>query len=345
MRRTWGLALATLAVLLFLIATPVRAFEGGIPDGQVVFGEDFTLESGEVLDGDLVVFGGDVTLEEGSEVDGNVVVWGGETQVAGLVDGDLVVFGGDVTLAATAVVDGNLATMGGEVHREEGAVVRGQEVTAGRGTWSAPVVIPIPGFRRTIPLPAGSVPWGNGAAGLALRVFLRGARLLLMVLLMAGLSGLAVVLWPAAATRVGQAATRAPLPSLGVGLLTVVVAFVVVLGLAVTLCLLPVSFLVALAGAGTAIFGWTSLGIIVGERVLAATTPRTVSPFWSAALGGGLLTLLSGLLDLIPCVGWMGGFLVACVGIGAVVLTRFGTVEYLAALSAGPPQGQEEPEQ
>lgn len=57
-----------------------------------------------------------------------------------------------------------------------------------------------------------------------------------------------------------------------------------------------------------------------------ALTSRTVSPFWTAALGAGLLTLLLELLGLIPWVGWVGGFLFTCAALGAVVLTRFGTV-------------------
>jgi hypothetical protein len=41
-----------------------------------------------------------------------------------------------------------------------------------------------------------------------------------------------------------------------------------------------------------------------------------------------LLTLINELLGLIPCAGWAIGFLLKCVALGAVVLTRFGTVEY-----------------
>jgi len=333
MRGLRAIAVFVLTVLV-LIPAPALAFGGTVHDGQVVFGEDFTLPAGEVLDGDLVVFGGDVTLETESQVNGNVVIWGGQVEVDGTIRGDLAVFGGDVHLAESAVVEGNLATMGGQVRREEGAQVRGQEVTAPQGVWSFPVVIPFTGFSRTVPIPGGPQFWRDSLSRLAFRVFFKGVRLVLMVLLMAGLSGLAVVLWPKPAIRVGKTVVEAPLPSLGVGLLTTVVAVIVVLGLAVTICLSPVALLAALAAGVAAVFGWTSLGVIVGERVLAGLTSRTVNPFWSAALGGALITLLSGLLDLIPCVGWMGGFLVAAIGMGAVVLTRFGTMDYPLASPA-----------
>ncbi|HEY77374.1 MAG TPA: polymer-forming cytoskeletal protein [Thermoflexia bacterium] len=328
-----------LVLLLASIPAPALAFGGRIPDGQVIFGEDFTLAAGEVLDGDLVVFGGNVTLEGGSEVVGDVVVWGGEVEVNGTVDGNLAALGGDVYLGASALITGDLVTMGGEIQREEGAQVEGQEVTAAGGGWAFPVIIPLPGGARRIPIPSGPFAHWNGFSGLLLRLLFRGVRLVLLVLLMAGLSGLVVVLWPQPATRVGETALQAMLPSLGVGLLTVIVAAIVVLGLMATICLSPVAFLVVLAAGVAGLFGWTAIGVLIGERVLPALTNQPVNPFWSAALGGALLTFITELLDLIPCIGWIGGFLVACVGIGAVVLTRFGTVAYPASPAAATEEG------
>ena len=61
--------LFTLALLLALILLPTSAVyargnSGGLLDGRVIFGDNFTLESGDTLNGDLVVFGGNVTVEE-----------------------------------------------------------------------------------------------------------------------------------------------------------------------------------------------------------------------------------------------------------------------------------------
>ncbi|MBC8262887.1 MAG: polymer-forming cytoskeletal protein, partial [Anaerolineales bacterium] len=114
-----------LGLLLAFSATPVFADGDG---GRVIFGDSFTLESGERMDGDLVVLGGSVVLETGSRVDANVVVMGGSAMVAGEVEGDVVVFGGNVVLRSTAVVDGDLVTIGGNVQRAAGAVVGGNEV-------------------------------------------------------------------------------------------------------------------------------------------------------------------------------------------------------------------------
>ena len=57
-------ALILLAMLL-LPAAPAYALNHPL-DGRVVIGQDFTLKSGDTLDGDLVVIGGEVAIENGS---------------------------------------------------------------------------------------------------------------------------------------------------------------------------------------------------------------------------------------------------------------------------------------
>jgi len=320
-----------LMAILLAVAPPALAFDGGMPDGQVVFGEDFTLPAGETLEGDLVVFGGDVTLEDGSTVEGDVVVWGGSVEVAGTVEGDMVAFGGDVHLLETATVYGDLATMGGAVEREEGAEVRGERIT---GPWAD-------GWQFWPMLPTvinARFPIHRGPAALGIRLFVGGLRSVLTIVLMAGLAGLVAVLWPHAAVRVGRTGIQAFIPSLGVGLLTMIVAAIACLGLTVTICLSPVVPLLAIGTAIATIFGWAALGILIGERILGA---HRASPFWGGALGSGLLTLLSA----IPCLGWMVGLLGACVGLGAVVLTRFGTVDYPYPMAPPPLPPESEAEE
>ena len=89
-------ALPILILLLWPIA-PVYAFTGNL-DGRVVFGQSFTLQSGQTLDGDLVVFGGEATIEENATVKGNVVIIGGSLTMNGSATGDAVVIGGLMTM-------------------------------------------------------------------------------------------------------------------------------------------------------------------------------------------------------------------------------------------------------
>ncbi|MEN6482120.1 MAG: hypothetical protein ABFD29_08090, partial [Anaerolineaceae bacterium] len=41
-----------------------------------------------------------------------------------------------------------------------------------------------------------------------------------------------------------------------------------------------------------------------------------------------ILTIIARLVAMIPCVGWLFGFVLAMIGLGAVVLTRFGVKNY-----------------
>jgi hypothetical protein len=85
-----------------------------------------TLETGQVLSGDLVVIGGSATTQPGTPVLGGVALIGGLLDIAGEVDDDIFALGGIVTLAPTAVIHGDLITIGAVVHRGEGARVEGQ---------------------------------------------------------------------------------------------------------------------------------------------------------------------------------------------------------------------------
>ena len=82
----------TLLTFLSLFMLPTRAAyaQGPGPDGgRVIFGNDYTLESGDTYFGDIVVFGGNVTIEEEAELKGNLIVFGGTAVSDGEVGGDV----------------------------------------------------------------------------------------------------------------------------------------------------------------------------------------------------------------------------------------------------------------
>ncbi len=298
-----------LALVLVFSATPVFADGDG---GRVIFGESFTLESGEEMGGDLVVLGGSVVLESRSRVNGNVVVMGGSARVAGEVEGDVVTFGGDVVLRSTAVVGGDLVTLGGNFQREEGAIVRGQEVGGleFRGLprfWT---------FPTRFSLSTGVDRWTSFVLDVFKAIFL--------ALALAALGLLVILFWPKQTKVVGQAILDAPLPSGGVGLLTAIVAVALMVLLAITICLSPIALLLGVALLAAGIFGWAAVGLLVGRRLLEAFKVKVITPLMAVAVG----ILLLSLLGAIPCLGLLVAIVAFCVGLGAVVLTRFGTQTY-----------------
>ena len=51
-------------------------------------------------------------------------------------------------------------------------------------------------------------------------------------------------------------------------------------------------------------------------------------PVLAGGLGTLVVSLVLGGIGFIPCVGWLGYFVVGLIGLGAVLLTRFGSRPY-----------------
>src|SRR5688572_16556024 len=128
MRKT--LKFFTLFILFALLLLPTRSAQaqGPNPDGeeQVIFGSNYTLESGDTFEGDLVVFGGNVTIEEDAILNGNLVVFGGTIKSNGEIKGDLVIVGGQANLEESALVAGDAVTIGSQLEQAEGAKIEGE---------------------------------------------------------------------------------------------------------------------------------------------------------------------------------------------------------------------------
>ena len=317
-----------IVVALFIsltLALPV--FAQGDDEGKVVFGGTFTLEAGDTLNGDLVVFGGEATLEEDSLVRGDVAILGGTATVGGQVDGDVVILGGTLALERTADVRGQLVRIGAEVERQEGAKVRGGETIAPlgfsfRGPWS-----PIRGWQRV-----GPSDWLSDSGRIMLQIVWGVVKAIGRAVVLAVLGLLIVVLWPEPSQRVGSTVVAEPLPSLGVGLLSLVAAFSVGLVLLIAACS---GLLVWLAAAIAWIFGWTAVGLMVGQRVLAAFNVKHTPPL-ATIVGVALISLVSA----FPCLGTLLSLIVGSAGVGAVVLTRARSRPY-PPLPAVPVQPEE----
>lgn len=327
------LALIVLGGLVLPLA-PVAA-AGELPDdGVVIWNEDYTLSEDETLDGDLVIFNGDASLEAGSRVSGNVVVWNGSADVAGDVRGDLIVSSGDIQLEGEAHVAGDVVcTWNCDIERGEGTRVDGQII-------EGPFIrgIPFsqfaePGMIIQIP-PSDPDPfWLSGPEQL-LRWMLRVVRRVVTVLVVAAIGGLVALIWPEATDRVGHAVFESPGASLGIGVLTVFAGAALITALAITICLSPAAILLALALSAAGLLGWIGVGARVGRRLLRALKAGRVPPLLSAGLGTLIITLVTVGLSTAFCLsplGWLLTFLIGCFGLGAVVLTRFGTMRYVPA--------------
>ena len=310
-------------VLLAALLWPQAALAQGGQGDKFVFGGTYTLAAGEELDGSLYVVGGIATLENGSHVTGDVLIAGGTLQSNGQIDGDVLAAGGLVDLGEYAVVGGDVSSLGAQVLITDGAHIEGTQRNLAQG----PIQFNLPGGVTPPRIEVLVNPVWN---------FLS---FFFTAFLWAVLAILVALFLPRQVERTSQAVVTQPLISGGLGLLTMVVVPLLLVVIAITLIGIPISlmgaFLLAIAWA----FGMIAVGAEVGKRLA-----QVLKQEWAFAVAAGLGTFIlvvvvNGFDSLIPCIGWLARLLVAMVGIGAVLLTRFGTQVYQPSLPPPAPQG------
>lgn len=310
--------LAITLTLILVFALPATALAKNSLDDKVVFGTSFTLEYGEVLDGDLVVIGGTALLEEQSRVNGDVVILGGTLQAKGTIVGEVVAFGGFIELDDPAEVYGNVTVLGARLDKEIGAEIGGNVVES----TSEPFTFNIPASEHFERFNFGFSP----AMNILWFIF--------RLLLWSAVAVLVVMFLPDHAERTASSAVKQPFIAGGLGLLTILIYPVFLIVLTITIIMIPLSLLGALLLAIAWIFGLISLGLEVGKRI-----SKMVSKDWPPAVSAGvgtffLMLVLNGVDDLVLCVGWMLPLVIGALGLGSVMLTRFGSQNYPTLVGA-----------
>ncbi len=320
--------IAFLLAVALALAAPPAAFAAGPQDGQVIFGGTFTLGTGETVDGDLLVVGGVVTLEQGSAVHGDTVLFGGTIAADGEIDGSLAAMGGTVSIGPHAVIHGDVARFGAVVSIDEAATIDGQ-VFSERSLNIPPIDLQF--ARPTFTL------WSR-----TFSPFFAVLWLLARVLLLAALAVVVVMFWPEPTRRVALAMVEQPLPSGAIGVLTLLVAPALLVALIFTICLIPVSAVGFVIFGVAVVFGLVALGLELGQRI-ALMFRWELHPAAAAGIGTLVLGILLGGLSEIPCIGllgFLGVVAVASLGLGGVVLTRFGSRVYAPPGTAIVPAGK-----
>ncbi len=312
--RRWGV-IASCALLLILGLTPMRAVA---QSGQSTVIHDLrVLQDGERIHEDLVILGGTLRADQGSQVHGNIVVMGGEADIAGLVQGDIVGFGGTVQLGPTAEITGDVVVLGTlRWHPEavvHGNIVEGLAATARleglSNHWlSRSTTLP----RRVTALPEVS---RRAPVGL-----FRALRALVVMLGLALIAALAASALPRNLINTTEAMLRAAPLSLGIGLLTLLLAAFLV-PLLVIICIgIPVALALALALLGAMLLAWVAAGRIVGHALLRLLRTEPDVLLLETVVGTLLITLVA----QIPCIGSLSVLVLGSWGLGGVMLSRAG---------------------
>lgn len=293
-----------------------------VPGFKLVLGSNYTLQEGAVLDMNLAVLGGNALLQDSSIVRGSVILLGGNLTANGTIEGDLIALGGNADLGSSAVVQGDVQLIGGNLKRNPGAIVQGtvQQGPEINGYLPFNFRFGSNGFEMD-PITKLRVPTFQNPILDMLWLFARA-------FIWAVVAVLTALFLAAPISRVGEAAVRQPLPSGGIGCLTLIVVPVVLVLLAITLICIPVSLLGAFLLVIAWAYGIVSLGTEVGKKLGQLFHQEWAVPL-SAGLGTFLLTLVvNGIGQFVPCFGWVVPLLVGTLATGAVLITRFGSRHY-----------------
>ncbi len=256
-------------------------------------------------------------MSKNSTVSGDTALFGGTLDADGTIEGNLTIVGGVVKLAANGIVKKDVFTIGGTLDRAAGSQILGNVDSFG----SAPFSLDIPN------MPIGpNVPVITGYPS-PVSFLWQVLSFVASLILSAALAMLIALLWAKPTQRVANAIRNNPVGTGGFGCLTLIVAPGLLILVAITIILSPLSVLGMLLLFAAVIFGWTAINLEVGNRLA-----RLFKVDWSAPVAAGIGALVFNLVVFgfayIPCLGWTLSVVVLLFALGGVLVTRFGSHEY-----------------
>lgn len=339
MKKIIGIIIAVI-FLVSLITGTAYASNSDAPklDDQIIFNETYILEENTVLNGNLVAINSIVIVKENAIITGDIVLIGSSININAEVNGSLIAFGGVVNLFENTIIHGDLVTPGSETFRAEGAEVYGQLMTSElKDLKDSAKIDDIEALLDAIDVPAqpdrinpiNTVFTQNSILNPIARVLW----IIFSSFIVSVASVFVVLVFRKRTKVISQTIKDNPLESGGFGLVTLIVIFpilTVIFGiLAITIILLPVSLLVFIIMALVGFIGWVMSCIEIGRMVVSAIK-RDWSDEVIAGIGTFIMTFVIMGINLIfwDIVGWMIGMVVTALGVGALLLTRFGSKAY-----------------
>ena len=270
------------------------------------------IPAGQHVAGNVATIAQDIRVD--GTVDGDVTSWNGAITIAGRVGGDVVSYGGAVTVLQTGQVAGHILASAGMLHQSPGAVVAGQKISGGAGEALASLFDLLNPTSPSSPDDA----LGHALFGVALAVLLTAFCLLY------------TAFWPGRVALAGNTLWHLPGRALTVGLLTTLALALALLPLAGLLVasVVGVPLLLALLALALALYVY---GLVVLTRMLSARGAMPTNGGRMVACTLALVLLIALVVALAPLWGLTLFFLVASPGLGAVVLSRGGMAQPVAA--------------
>lgn len=256
------------------------------------FGSRVVVETNEVACNDLTSFGGTVAID--GILRGKILAFGSNVVVTGTVYGNIYVYGGKITLQSGSHVHGNIYIYGGQSNKDQNSQLDGSIID--RTGRVDDLLISNRGF---------SFPFWSILTWVALGMLLTS-------------------LLPEHVMLVRTTAVHQTQRSFIIGLLSILLApLVMVVSIALILSI-PLAIIVALGLIAAWALGTVAIGWLIGDHILRRVAPDRNKRSLQVVVGLTLLVLAGSL----PYIGWLISMGVGMLGLGAVLLSHFGTRLY-----------------
>ncbi|GCE47457.1 hypothetical protein EI42_00994 [Thermosporothrix hazakensis] len=259
---------------------------------QPFFGKTVVITSGEVICSNLTVFGGTVVIR--GIVRGDVVAFNSSVVIDGKIDGKVMVYAGGVTLQDNAHVNGDVHLCQSQWTNDNDSELHGSLFEC---TKSAGMVL-------------------LGEANPAIRFW--------FLLTWLALGALLTLLMPEHVVLVRTTITQKLRRSLVLGLLSVVLAPLFLAVLFALIVSIPLAIIVLVVLIAAWALGTVAVGSLIGEYIVHKLFPGYNTRLTQVVVGLTVFVLAGSL----PYIGWLITLGAGLLGLGAVLLSRFGTRLY-----------------
>jgi hypothetical protein len=274
---------------------------------QLIFAKNYSIPPGCILEGDIVAVGATIALTPGAMVKGNILLIGSSLENKGIIQGNVNLIAGTATLRNGSILNGDVNQLFNNVVLEQKAQVIGAINSISFPAIPAERISSLITFISNRLNPSNWLKWG-----------------IIQVVATSFLALIAGIWLKKRVVLINRQIQSQPVLSWGTGILALAVLPIVSLILIITICLSPLGLFILIALSFAYLSGWIGLGIAGGA--LLHGWLRTQWPFeLQAFLGSFVLGIATALIGWIPCIGWMFNILLGCMGLGAVIITRFGS--------------------
>jgi cytoskeletal protein CcmA (bactofilin family) len=314
---------------LVAVADDIHLEKDAAVNGDVALLGSHVIIDGSI-DGDLAVMSESLKLSALASLDGSTMLLVNDVVIDGAIDGDLTIVGDSLTISPAAQIEGNIYACAENITNSLDIEIEPCDVNMSAEDYAFFDALQRGDYSRLFgsdePITGGSL----------LFVVLTG-------LALAGISALAVTLFPLHITNMRRAIDRNPAQLAGAGFVTLLLAGAVVVIFTILVLITPLALILSpfiLAGGllilGMLIAGWVTLALFIGERLIQRSAYTRTPPLVSVAVGGIALFGLWSLIGLLP-LGFVVQFIVwvalGTIGLGAALQTRMGTRPVLPVAS------------